>query len=395
MADLGHPERKLPPVLHVAGSKGKGSTVAMLRAVLEAAGYRVHVYVSPHLVRFAERIRLAGSLIDETYLAELLAEVERVNAGKPITFFEVTTAAAFLAFARNPADAVILEVGMGGRLDATNIVEQPLASTLVPISFDHMQYLGDTLAKIAAEKAGILKPGVPVVSGLQPDEAAAVVQAKAAAIGAPLFRRSHEWHARHQANGFRYEGRRTLDLPLPSLPGHHQIDNAALAVATLDRIDAFTLSEAQFRAGLTQIDWPARLQRLTRGPLVRQLPPGTELWLDGGHNEAAGRVLADWAADLDEPLDLVVGMLSTKEPERFLAPLASHTRRLRTIAIPNEPLSLTAEIVAEAGGRAGLKDVAAAASVREAVADLGRHKPRRILITGSLYLAGTVLAENG
>ncbi len=395
MADLGHPEHKLPPVLHVAGSKGKGSTVAMLRAMLEAAGYRVHAYVSPHLIRFAERIRLAGSLIDEAYLAELLAEVERVNAGKPITFFEVTTAAAFLAFARNPADAVILEVGMGGRLDATNIVERPLASTLVPISFDHMQYLGDTLAKIAAEKAGILKSGVPVVSGLQPDEAAAVVEAKAAAIGAPLFRRGHEWHVSHQANGFRYEGRRTLDLPLPALPGRHQVDNAALAVATLDRIGTFTLSEAQFRAGLTRIDWPARLQRLTRGPLLTQLPPATELWLDGGHNEAAGRVLADWAADLGEPLDLVVGMLSTKEPERFLAPLAPYVHRLRTVAIPNEPLSLSAEIVAEAGKCAGLRDVAVAGGVREAVADLARQPSRRILITGSLYLAGTVLAENG
>jgi dihydrofolate synthase/folylpolyglutamate synthase len=395
MADLGHPERQLPPVLHVAGSKGKGSTVAMLRAALEAAGYRVHVYVSPHLVRFAERIRIAGSLIDEAYLAELLEEVERVNAGKPITFFEVTTAAAFLAYARNPADAVILEVGMGGRLDATNIVEKPLASTLVPISFDHMQYLGDTLAKIAAEKAGVLKPGVPAVIGLQPGEALQTIEARAAEVGAPLYRRDHEWRARPTATGFRYEGRRTLDLPLPSLPGRHQIDNAALAVATLDRIDAFEVSEEQFRAGLSRIDWPARLQRLSRGPLVGLLPAGTELWLDGGHNEAAGHVLADWAADTKRPLDLVVGMLSTKEPERFLAPLKPYSRRLRTIAIPNEPLSLPAETVAEAGRRAGFTDVATAASTAAAVADLARHGPERVLITGSLYLAGTVLKENG
>ena len=395
MADLGHPERKLPPVLHVAGSKGKGSTVAMLRAVLEAAGYRVHVYVSPHLVRLAERIRLAGSLIDEAYLAELLEEVERVNAGQPITFFEVTTAAAFLAFARNPADVVILEVGMGGRLDATNIVGRPLASTLVPISFDHMQYLGDTLAKIAAEKAGVLKPGVPAVVGLQPDEAARTIETRAAAVGTPLFRRGHEWAATCRPDGFRYAGRRTLDLPLPSLPGRHQIDNAALAVATLDRVDGFTVSEAQFRSGLTRVDWPARLQRLGRGPLVALLPPASELWLDGGHNEAAGRVLADWAADTKRPLDLAVGMLSTKEPERFLAPLKPYAQRLRAIAIPKEPLSLPAEIVAEAGRRAGFTDVAAASSTAEAIADLARHGPERVLITGSLYLAGTVLAENG
>jgi len=395
MADLGHPERRLPPVLHVAGSKGKGSTVAMLRAVLEAAGCRVHAYISPHLVRFAERIRLAGSLIDEAYLAELLEEVERINAGQPITFFEVTTAAAFLAFARNPADVAILEVGMGGRLDATNIVERPLASTLVPVSFDHMQYLGDTLAKIAGEKAGILKPGVPAVIGLQSDEAMQTLEAHAAAVGAPLFRRGREWQAAPTAAGFRYKGRRALDLPLPSLPGRHQVDNAALAVATLDRVDAFTISETQFRTGLSRVDWPARLQRLTRGPLVTVLPPATELWLDGGHNEAAGQVLADWAADTKRPLDLVVGMLSTKEPERFLVPLKRYAQRLRTVAIPNEPLSLSAEAVAEAVRRAGFTDVAVTSSAAEAVADLARHRPERVLITGSLYLAGTVLMENG
>ena len=394
MAALGHPERKLPPVLHVAGSKGKGSTVAMLRSVLEAAGYRVHAYVSPHLVRFAERIRLHGQLIDEAYLAELLEEVERVNAGQPITFFEVTTAAAFLAFARNPADAVILEVGMGGRLDATNVVARPLASTLVPISYDHMQYLGDTLAKIAREKAGVIKADVPVVTGLQPEEAMAVIETRAAEMKAPLFRRGVEWDIKPIADGFRYEGKRLLDLPPPSLPGRHQIDNAANAVATLDCIGAFEISDAQFRAGLLRIDWPARLQRLTRGPLVGLLPPSTELWLDGGHNEAAGKVLADWAAETARPLDLVVGMLSTKEPERFLAPLAPYAQRLRTIAIPNEPLSLTADVVADAGLRAGFKDVAPAASAAEAVRELAHHWPERVMITGSLYLAGSVLAEN-
>ena len=395
MAELGHPEARLPPAIHVAGTNGKGSTVAAVRAVLEAAGYRVHVYTSPHLVRFAERIRLAGRLIDERQLAELLEEIERVNAGKPITFFEVTTAAAFLAFARQPADAVLLEVGMGGRLDATNLVERPLASVMAPISMDHMQYLGDTLALIAGEKAGILKSGVPAVIGLQPEEASLVLVARAAERGAPLFRRGVEWRIERTRSGFVYRGRRTVELPLPSLAGSHQIDHAALAVAVLDRIGAFKVTDAQLRAGMSGIEWPARLQLLTRGPLAALLPAGAELFLDGGHNEAAGEALAAWARDnRDTPLDLVFAMLSTKPPDRFLAHLAPHVRRLRATSVPGEALSLPADAIADAARRAGLKDVAICASVRDAVAELA-PRARRILICGSLYLAGTVLAENG
>jgi dihydrofolate synthase/folylpolyglutamate synthase len=395
MADLGHPEARLPPAIHVAGTNGKGSTIATLRAILEAAGYRVHVYTSPHLVRFNERIRLAGELIDERQLAELLEEIERINAGKPITFFEVTTAAAFLAFARAQADIVLLETGMGGRLDATNIVERPLASVLTPISMDHMQFLGDTLPLIAAEKAGILKHAVPAVIGAQPDDVMAVLAAHAARVGAPRWQRSSEWKVVPRGDGFVYRGRRTIDLPLPSLPGAHQIDNAALAVATLDQLTGFKIADAHLRQGLGQIEWPGRLQRLTRGSLVALLPPGVELYLDGGHNEAAAEILADWAKDQrDQKLDLVFGMLSTKPPEKFLGHLAPHIRRLQAITIPNEHLALPAETIAEAGRQAGIREVAVAADVDAAIRALATDA-RRILICGSLYLAGKVLAENG
>ena len=398
MAALGHPERCLPPVIHVAGTNGKGSTVATLRAILEAAGLKVHVYTSPHLVRFSERIRLAGSLIDEPQLAALLEEIEQRNAGAPITFFEVTTAAAFLAFARTPADVTLLETGMGGRLDATNVIDRPLASVITPISFDHMQFLGTTLAEIAGEKAGILKPGVPVVIGAQPQAAFDVLTRRAGEVRAKLFRRGAEWEIETAADGFAYRGRRRYGLPRPSLPGRHQVDNAALAVATLDHVEGLTITEEQMRAGLRRVEWPARLQRLTKGPLVSLLPGGAELYLDGGHNEAAGEILADWAqSQRDRSLDLVFGMLSTKSPEAFLAHIAPHVRRLRAVPIPGEAAALPADAVADAARRAGLKDVAATGSVHDAVAQLARNSgpPPRILICGSLYLAGQVLAENG
>ncbi len=396
MEVLDHPERHLPPVIHVAGTNGKGSTVATLRALLEAAGYRVHVYTSPHLVRFSERIRLAGALIEEAELAAVLEEIERRNAGAPITFFEVTTAAAFLAFARSAADVALLETGMGGRLDATNIVASPLATVITPVSFDHMQYLGNTLCQIAGEKAGILKSGVPAVIGLQPEAASLVLTSRAAETGAVPFRRGVEWRIEVLADGFTYHGRRTVELPRPSLPGRHQVDNAALAVATLDRIGRFNITDVELRAGLQAIEWPARLQHLARGALAALMPPGGELFLDGGHNEAAGEVLADWAqANRDKPLDVVFGMLSTKAPEPFIAHLAPHARRVRTVTIPGEPLALSADAVATAARRAGIADVATAASMRDAVADLAGLGPSRVLICGSLYLAGTVLAENG
>ncbi|WP_404322612.1 bifunctional folylpolyglutamate synthase/dihydrofolate synthase [Azospirillum doebereinerae] len=403
LAALGHPERRLPPVVHVAGTNGKGSTVAFLRAFLEAAGHRVHVYTSPHLVRFHERIRLAGRLIDDDHLAALLEECEAANAGGPITFFEVTTVAAFLAFSRVPADVVLLETGLGGRLDATNVIDRPAVTAITRISSDHRQFLGETLTEIAGEKAGIFKPGVPVVMAEQPAaEALNALTLRAAAVGAPI----RPWSATPQPGGFRFEGaKRQLDLPMPGLAGAHQIGNAGLALACLDHLP-LAVDEAAVRRGLASVEWPARLQRLTRGPLADGLPPDWELWLDGGHNDSAGEVLArqavDWsAADADKdggrPLLLIYGMLASKDPYEFLAPLAPFAHALRSVAIPGEEASLTAEESAEAGRTCGIQDSAATPSVAAALAGLTqvRTGPARVLICGSLYLAGSVLAENG
>ncbi len=324
LAALGNPQDRLPPVVHVAGTNGKGSTVATLRACLEAGGWRVHAYISPHLVRFHERIRLAGELIEEEALLALLEECERANRGEPITYFEITTAAAFLAFSRTPADIVLLETGLGGRLDATNVVRRPAATAITPISLDHQAFLGDTIAAIAGEKAGILKSGAPAIIGPQMPEAAAVFAAHAAAVGAPLLRFGQEWRCTATGDGMRYEGPGwRYDLPLPSLPGAHQIINAGTAIACLEQLTGFQIAGEAIARGLRRIDWPARLQRLTHGPLVEMLPEGSELWLDGGHNPGAGAALAAMAAGWhDRPLDLVVGMLNTKDAAGFLAPLA-------------------------------------------------------------------------
>ena len=397
LAALGHPERRLPPVIHVAGTNGKGSTVATLRACLEAAGYRVHVYTSPHLVRFNERIRVAGSLIDEEPLAALLEECERVNGETPITFFEITTAAAFLAFARHPADATLLEVGLGGRFDATNVIDRPAATVLTPISLDHQRFLGNTVGEIAFEKAGILKPGVAAVVGPQPDDAAAVIAKRAGEVGATLYRHGSDWRAEPSAGGLRYEGKRwRLDLPAPSLLGRHQFDNAGAAIAALESLPQFELDAAALAKGLRHIEWPARLQHLTHGPLVSLLKPGNELWLDGGHNQAGGEVLALQAAQWrDQPLHLVFGMLSSHDAEGFLRALAPYAQSLGTVAIPGEAASRTAEDSAAAGRAAGF-DAKVFASVHDATAAAARQPaPSRILICGSLYLAGHVLRENG
>jgi dihydrofolate synthase / folylpolyglutamate synthase len=404
LAALDHPERRLPPVVHVAGTNGKGSTVAFLRAILEAAGHRVHVYTSPHLVRFHERIRLAGILIDDDHLAALLEECETANAGGPITFFEVTTVAAFLAFSRVPADVVLLETGLGGRLDATNVIDRPAVTAITRISYDHRQFLGESLMEIASEKAGIFKPGVPVVMADQPAaDARKALNLRANAIHAPI----HAWTATPQPGGFRFDSAaRTLDLPMPGLPGAHQIGNAGLALACLDHLP-LAVDEAAIRRGLASVEWPARLQRLTRGPLAQALPDGWELWLDGGHNDSAGEVLSRQAVDWSEadgarsngarPLLLIYGMLASKDPYEFLAPLAPFAHAMRTVVIPGEEASLTAEESAEAGRTCGIADTAAADSVAAALAALvaGRNGPARVLICGSLYLAGSVLAENG
>ncbi len=397
---LGRPQDRLPPVVHVAGTNGKGSVIAYLRAMLEAAGARVHVYTSPHLVRFNERIRLDGRLIDEGELAALLEECERANGARPITFFEITTAAAFLAFTRHAADILLLEVGLGGRLDATNVVDHPLLTVLMPIGFDHRQHLGDTLTLIAGEKAGIMKEGVPAVVAPQPPEAAAVFEARARVLGVPLRRHGREWFAEEIGGRliFRADGRE-LDLPLPALPGAHQIDNAGAALACLAHLREFGVDDAAAARGLRGVEWPARLQHLTRGPLIEALPRDWELWLDGGHNGDCGRALAAHARRhwRDRPLHLVFAMLDTKEPREFLAPLAPLAADLRAVAIGGHA-AIAPEAAAAAAREVGIAahpaaGVAQALSSIRVAAPPGR--PGRVLICGSLYLAGAVLAENG
>jgi dihydrofolate synthase/folylpolyglutamate synthase len=397
LAALGNPQDSLPPVIHVAGTKGKGSTVATMRACLEAAGYRVHAYISPHLVRFHERIRLAGELIAEDMLSALLEECERANGDAPITFFEITTAAAFLAFVRTPADIVLLEVGLGGRLDATNVVRRPAVTAITPVSLDHQSFLGGTVAAIAGEKAGILKPGVPAVIAPQSNEAAAVIEARAAALAVPLYRSQHEWRCDASDAGMRFAGERwNFDLPLPSLIGPHQLVNAGTAIACLERLTQFALPRDAIANGLRHIDWPARLQLLRRGPLVDVVPPDWEVWLDGGHNPLAGEVLGEVAAGWhDRPLYLIVGMMNTKDAAGFIAPLAKHARALAAVTIPGEKNALPAEAIAAAAGLVGIS-ARTADSVLAAIRDIARRGGRgRVLICGSLYFAGKVLAENG
>lgn len=398
LAGLGDPHRHLPPVIHVAGTNGKGSTVAFLRAMLEASGRTVHTYTSPHLVRFNERISVAGRTVDDEALSALLLECEEANRGEPITFFEITTAAALLAFARTPADVALLEVGLGGRLDATNVVERPAVCAITPIGLDHQQYLGDTLTEIAGEKAGILKAGVPAAIAPQPPEAGQAIDAQARAMGAPLHRAGREWRAAPTGDGFVYVGDRwRLELPLPALAGRHQIDNAGTAIACLERFEEGAVSPEAIRRGLRSVRWPARLQRLRNGPLQELLSAGSELWLDGGHNAAAGQALAAAAAGwVDLPLHLVVGMLDTKDATGFLAPLVPHAASLRAVPIPGAEAGLSAEALARAARAAG-HDAFEAPSVASAVASIVAEagQPVRILICGSLYLAGAVLASNG
>jgi dihydrofolate synthase/folylpolyglutamate synthase len=401
LAQLGHPEQKLPPVIHVAGTNGKGSTIAFMRAMLEAAGKRVHVYTSPHLVRFNERFRLAGELVSDEELAEALAECERVNAGEPITVFEITTAAGLLLFARHPADVLLLEVGLGGRLDATNVVEHPLATVITPISLDHAEHLGDSVEKIAAEKAGIIKRGIPVIVGPQPREALAVIERQAARLAAPLRLAGEDWTAGEERGRLVYQDQEgLLDLPAPKLYGRHQFDNAGIAAAALRAVPALKLPAHAFESGVVNADWPARMQRLPHGRLVSLAPPGSEVWLDGGHNPEGGRVTAEAIADLEErvsrPLVLVVGMLANKDCEGFLRNFAGLARRVVAVPIPEQKNTLSPDAIVDAARAAGISaagrdslDAALAAIVQ-----LDLDPPPRILITGSLYLAGEVLKQN-
>tara|TARA_R110002124_G_scaffold95963_13_gene240312 strand:- start:7 stop:1281 length:1275 start_codon:yes stop_codon:yes gene_type:complete len=390
---LGNPQNDLPPVIHIAGTNGKGSTLAMIRAGLEAEGKRVHAYTSPHLARFHERIRLAGSLIAEDALSALLDECYAANDGAPITYFEITTCAALLAFARTPADYTLLEVGLGGRLDATNVVAAPALCVITPVSIDHQQFLGDTLAQIAGEKAGILKRGVPCVVGPQEDDGLEAIETRAARQGAPVIAHGQHWHAREEAGRLVFEDETgLLDLPLPNLPGPHQIQNAGAALAALR---ALGCSEAAFDAAVTRAEWPARMQRLRQGPL-NDAAPGAEIWLDGGHNPAAGAAIA---ATLDRlpkrPTYLICGMLNTKDIGGFMRPLAGHAERLIAVSIPGEANTLPATTTAQAARDAGIP-AQTAPTVADALRAITRDTPQaRVLICGSLYLAGAILRENG
>ncbi|TYB81991.1 bifunctional folylpolyglutamate synthase/dihydrofolate synthase [Maritimibacter fusiformis] len=392
LAALDHPERRLPPVIHIAGTNGKGSTLAMIRAGLVGAGRTAHAYTSPHLARFHERIRLAGALISEEALTEALDRCEAANGGESITYFEITTVAALLAFAEKPADFTLLEVGLGGRLDATNVVD-PVLTVITPVSIDHTQYLGTTLAEIAGEKAGILKRGVPCIVGPQPDEALEVIEAKAARLGAPLLVHGQHWHVWEERGRLVFQDETgLLDLPLPALIGPHQIQNAGAALAALR---ALGFDEAACEAAMTDVTWPARMQRLRHGPLV-DLAEGAELWLDGGHNPAAGTMLAQVLGDLPpRPTHLVCGMLNTKDVAGFMRPLAGLADSLTAVPIPGEPNTLPAEATADAARAAGLV-ADTAPDVASAIHAITRATPAaRILICGSLYLAGRVLRDNG
>ncbi|MFC3676396.1 bifunctional folylpolyglutamate synthase/dihydrofolate synthase [Ferrovibrio xuzhouensis] len=405
LAELGDPHLALPPVFHVAGSKGKGSTTAFLRAMAEAAGYRVHTYTSPHLVSFNERIRLAGKLIGDDRLVALLERCERVNAGRPITFFEITTAAAFLAFAEVPADLVLLETGLGGIADTTNVIPRPRLTAITPIGIDHIAFLGDTIAKIAVSKAGIIKPGVPCVVGPQPEEAMAVIAARADDCGAPLFRYGVDWQVETMPDGslLWHDRNASLRLPAPALLGAHQVVNAATAVACARQLQGFALPADTIAAGLREVDWPARMQRLTRGPLVDALPPGTEVWLDGAHNAMAGAALADTLRRLPpRPTWLIAGVLNTKDAAGLLRPLTLLVRGASCIAIPGEANSLPATDLAATARSVGIAATPAdglrqaAETIRADMEKAGAADagPARVLVTGSLYLAGRVLTEN-
>ncbi len=403
---LDHPERELPPVIHVAGTNGKGSTIAYLRAILEAANLRVHAYTSPYLVRINECFRLGraggGMLVGDGELRAALEHCERANAGAPITIFEIETAAAFCLFAQHPADVGLLEVGLGGRLDATNVIDAPLATVIAPISMDHTEFLGDTLMTIAREKVGIIKRNVPAICAEQTPEAIAIIEAQAKRMHAPLHTAGQEWHVNVERGRLVYQDERGLmDLAAPKLFGRHQFDNAGLAIATLRALEAFKIDTAAFEAGIVSAEWPARMQRLASGALVDQAPPGCEIWLDGGHNAEGGRVVAAALGDLEErvsrPLVVIVGMMANKDAGAFLANFAGLTRHIMAVQIPGRDNAMPPDRLADAARALGMR-METAGSVEAALrslAGLAYEVPPRILITGSLYLAGHVLGLNG
>ncbi len=403
--ELGAPQKRLPPVIHVAGTNGKGSTIAFMRAIIEAAGLGAHVYTSPHLISFNERIRLAapggGRLVTDEVLSGALDAIESANAGAEITFFEATTAAALLLFAEHRADAVLLEVGLGGRYDATNVVDSPVCAVITPVSMDHVEFLGDTIEKIAIEKAGIIKPGVPVVVSAQDDAALGVIERVADRLRAPLSIHGQDFLCRAERGRMVYEDAQgLLDLPLPRLSGRHQLVNAGAAIAAL-RVCFPDLPTAAFEAGMVKAVWPGRLQRLGRGRLASLAPPGAELWLDGGHNEAGGRVLAEAMADFEEkaprPLVLLYGALQTKDLLAFLRHFTGLAGDVLALPISGEQVGRSPEEVASQARDLGFR-AHACASVEAALREISERKwphPPRIIIAGSLYLAGEVLAADG
>jgi dihydrofolate synthase/folylpolyglutamate synthase len=403
---LGNPQLLLPPVIHVAGTNGKGSTIAFMRAILEASGLLVHVYTSPHLVRFNERFRLGahgeGRLATDEELGGALDECECANAGAPITVFEITTAAGFLLFASNPADVLLLEVGLGGRLDATNVIERPLGTVITPVSFDHAEHLGGTLAEIAFEKAGILKTEVPVVVAAQPREALAAIERQAARIEAPIKIAGEDWTATEERGRLVYQDDDgLLDLPAPKLYGRHQFENAGVAIAALRAINELSLAPTAFDLGVAKADWPARMQRLTHGRLALLVPSGGELWLDGGHNADGGRAIANALADLEErvsrPLVLVVGMLATKDCASFLRNFTGLARSVVAVPILRQENGASPDAIADAARSVAIP-AQGSPDLESALAIIRRFDldpPPRILVTGSLYLAGEVLAANG
>jgi len=398
---LGNPQHDLPPVFHVAGTNGKGSTCAFLRASIEAAGLTTHVYTSPHLVRFNERIRIAGRLIDDEMLASLLGEVLDIADDIGPSFFEVTTAAAFLAFTRVPADACVIEVGLGGRLDATNVIERPAVCGIAQLGLDHQGFLGDTIEGIAGEKAGIAKPGVPLVTQHYPAPLANRIGAAADAVKAPWLSRGGQWDVATYRGRLHYrDAAGKLDLPLPRLPGAHQAMNAGLAIAMLRHQHAITVPEAAMRAGLGWAEWPARLQRLGEGVLVDRLPRGAELWLDGGHNPSAARMIADFfrlRLTPPRPFHMILGLLENKDAGGVLKAFAGQVANILTVPIPDHAHHLP-EALAAAAREAGFA-ARPAASFEDALDWIARHadpaNPPVVLIGGSLYLAGLVLETNG
>ena len=403
---LDHPERKLPPVIHIAGTNGKGSTIAYLRGILEATGLRVHVFTSPYLVRINECFRVGrpggGVLVGDDELRAALERCERANAAAPITIFELETAAAFCLFTQQDADVVLLEVGLGGRLDATNVIDTPLASVIAPVSMDHTEFLGDRLSQIAGEKAAIIKRKVPVICAEQAPEAMAVIEAEASRLKAPLHAAGQQWHVNIERGRLVYQDDRGLmDLAAPKLFGRHQFDNAGLAIATLRALDAFRIGISDFETGILNAEWPARMQRLTSGALVDLTPAGCEIWLDGGHNAEGGRVAAAALGDLEErvsrPLVVIAGMMANKDASAFLANFAGLTRQIIAVQIPGHDNAMPPDRLADAARALGMR-VEISSSVEAALQSLVRlayEVPPRILITGSLYLAGAVLAANG